>query len=240
MANFLNPTNSRALNLLPVNAGRLYSDPISITGDTEVVTYASYRLSFTALIDIASKSDLTFIVPLVKNVDSKQIEASTDIPLTKAIRGVGRDVDTQGNTSLSVSSIRQIGRKIALTGDTEVIVFLVNRDSYTGVVTLTTSSTLGVKIIRVRNRNININKISTLNYRVNILHWRSIDKVIKVNTSLITDEILQSRDGYLKISLCPSNPILTPAELTSSCNNIFFTNNSNIREMKYYGNKVFQ
>lgn len=156
MANFFNPTNSHVLNVLPVNAGRVLSPTSSITGDTEVVTFSSYRLSFTAVVNVQSTSSLSCVIPRVRLADlSKEISASTDIPLTKAVRSIGRNVE------------------------------------------------------------------------------------IENNTEVITSEVLLYRGGCLKVVLCKDNPFDTPVDLSSTCNDLFYTSNSNTNGLKYYGTSVF-
>lgn len=241
MANFFNPTNSHVLNVLPVNAGRVIAHTSSITGDTEVVTFASYRLSFTAVVNVQSTSSLSCIIPKVKIATlSKEISASTDIPLTKAVLGVGRDVSIQNNTEVTVSPIRAIGRKIYLQGDTEVITYLVYRTSYTGVTEIPVKSAVACAVVKRRINDVSIqNKGTEVNYKVNRIMYANIDKVLKGRTEVISDEILLYRDGYLKVVFCKDNPFDTPVDLSSTCNDLFYTSNSNTNGLKYYGTSVF-
>ena len=241
MANFFNPTNSHVLNVLPVNAGRVIAHTSSITGDTEVVTFSSYRLSFTAVVNVQSTSSLSCIIPKVKIATlSKEISASTDIPLTKAVRSIGRDVEIENNTEVTVSPIRAIGRKIYLQGDTEVITYLVYRTSYTGVTEIPVKSAITCAVVKRRINDVSIqNKGTEVNYKVNRLKYASIDKVLKGSTEVISDEILLYRDGYIKVVLCKDNPFDTPVDLSSTCNDLFYTSNSNTNGLKYYGTSVF-
>ncbi len=241
MANFFNPTNSHVLNVLPVNAGRVIAHTSSITGDTEVVTFTSYRLSFTAVVNVQSTSSLSCIIPRVRLADlSKEISASTDIPLTKAVIGVGRDVEIENNTEVTVSPIRAIGRKIYLQGDTEVITYLVYRTSYTGVTEIPAKSAVGCYVIKRRITDVNIqNKGTDVDYRVHRLKYASIDQVLKGTTEVTSGEVLLYRDGYLKVVLCKDNPFDTPVDLSSTCNDLFYTSNSNTNGLKYYGTSVF-
>ena len=241
MANFFNPTNSHVLNVLPVNAGRVVAHTSSITGDTEVVTFSSYRLSFTAVVNVQSTSSLSCIIPKVKIATlSKEISASTDIPLTKAVIGIGRDVEIETNTEVTVSPIRAIGRKIYLQGDTEVITYLVYRTSYTGVTEIPVKSAITCAVVKRRINDVSIqNKGTEVNYKVNRLKYATIDKVLKGSTKVISGEILLYRDGYLKVVLCKDNPFDTPVDLSSTCNDLFYTSNSNTNGLKYYGTSVF-
>ena len=241
MANFFNPTNSHVLNVLPVNAGRVIAHTSSITGDTEVVTFSSYRLSFTAVVNVQSTSSLSCVMPRVRLADlSKEISASTDMPLTKAVRSIGRDVEIENNTEVTVSPIRAIGRKIYLQGDTEVITYLVYRTSYTGVTEIPVKSAITCAVVKRRINDVSIqNKGTEVNYKVNRLKYASIDKVLKGSTEVISDEILLYRDGYIKVVLCKDNPFDTPVDLSSTCNDLFYTSNSNTNGLKYYGTSVF-
>lgn len=241
MANFFNPTNSHVLNVLPVNAGRVIAHTSSITGDTEVVTFASYRLSFTAVVNVQSTSSLSCVMPRVRLADlSKEISASTDVPLTKAVIGIGRNTEIETNTEVTVSPIRAIGRKIYLQGDTEVITYLVYRTSYTGVTEIPVKSAITCAVVKRRINDVSIqNKGTEVNYKVNRLKYATIDKVLKGSTEVISDEILLYRDGYLKVVLCKDNPFDTPVDLSSTCNDLFYTSNSNTNGLKYYGTSVF-
>lgn len=242
MANFFNPTNSHVLNVLPVNAGRVSYYTSSITGDTEVVTFSSYRLSFTAVVNVQSTSSLSYIIPRVRLSDlSKEIGASTDIPITKAVIGVGRDGSIQNDTTeVTVSPFRTIGRKIYLQGDTEVITYLVYRTSYTGVTEIPIKSVITCAVVKRRINDVSIqNKDTEVNYKVNRRKYANIDKVLKGSTEIISDEILLYRDGYLKVVLCKDNPFDTPVDLSSTCNDLFYTSNSNTNGLKYYGTSVF-
>lgn len=241
MANFFNPTNSHVLNVLPVNAGRVIAHTSSITGDTEVVTFSSYRLSFTAVVNVQSTSSLSCVIPRVRLADlSKEISASTDVPLTKAVIGIGRNTEIETNTEVTVSPIRAIGRKIYLQGDTEVITYLVYRTSYTGVTEIPVKSAITCAVVKRRINDVSIqNKGTEVNYKVNRLKYASIDKVLKGSTEVISGEILLYRDGYLKVVLCKDNPFDTPVDLSSTCNDLFYTSNSNTNGLKYYGTSVF-
>lgn len=242
MANFFNPTNSHVLNVLPVNAGRVIAHTSSITGDTEVVTFASYRLSFTAVVNVQSTSSLSCIMPRVRLADlSKEISASTDVPLTKAVIGIGRYVSIQNDTTeVTISPIRAIGRKIYLQGDTEVITYLVYRTSYTGVTEIPVKSAITCAVVKRRINDVSIqNKGTEVNYDYGCTLWRNLDKVLKAKTEVISGEVLLYRDGYLKIALCKNNPFDTPVDLSSQCNDLFYTSNSNTNGLKYYGTSVF-
>lgn len=241
MANFFNPTNSHVLNVLPVNAGRVIAHTSSITGDTEVVTFSSYRLSFTAVVNVQSTSSLSCIVPRVRLTDlSKEMDASTDIPLTKSVIGVGRDVKIENNTEVTVSPIRAIGRKIYLQGDTEVITYLVYRTSYTGVTEIPVKSAVTCAVVKRRINDVSIqNKGTEVRYDYGCTLWRNIHKVLKAKTEVISGEILLYRDGYLKVVLCKDNPFDTPVDISSTCNDLFYTSNSNTNGLKYYGTSVF-
>lgn len=90
MANFFNPANSRALNVLPVNAGRVISHTSSIIGETEVITFSSFNFGFTSAVEVQSTSSMScFKTGTFVSLD---INASTDLQSTKAIVYTGRGI----------------------------------------------------------------------------------------------------------------------------------------------------
>lgn len=216
---YINPSNSRTLNTLSLNAGLLTAASIEVSNSSSVnyavnrkvnadyfiesnpvlITEGTRGIISTIFIVDDTSARLTVQKPYYVS-SSINSTTSTAIDTIKAKWVSSSIINTTNLSNLRVG--RKFFRTVDILGDTETLAYHPYRASYTSVVPVTAVAKCKYHISTILPTIINIiEPVSYCKYKVR--RDRYINHIpVEENVKLISKDLLLYKDDYLKIDLC--------------------------------------